>query len=52
VGRRIRIWLNGFQTVDYIEPDEKIIHHGKIALQVHGGGKTLACYKNIQLVKL
>ena len=52
IGRRIRIWLNGVQTVDYIEPDEKIIHSGKIALQVHGGGKVLACYRNIKIIRL
>ena len=40
VGRRIRIYLNDVQTVDYSEPDEKITHKGKIALQVHGGGKA------------
>lgn len=51
-GRRIRIWLNGTQTVDYTEPDEKIIHTGLIALQVHGGGKTEVSYRNIILVKL
>ena len=52
VGRRIRIYLNGVQTVDYNEPDEKIIHQGKIALQVHGGGKALAAYKNIKIIRL
>jgi hypothetical protein len=52
VGRRIIIWLNGVQTVDYTEPDEKIIHTGKIALQVHGGGKVTAAYRNIKIVKL
>lgn len=52
VGRRIRILLNDVQTVDYSEPDEKIIHTGKIALQVHGGGKALAAYRNIKLFRL
>lgn len=52
VGRRIHIWLNGIQTVDYSEPDEKIIHTGKIALQVHGGGKALAAYRNIKITRL
>ena len=52
VGRRIRIWLNDVQTVDYREPDEKIIHTGKIALQVHGGGKALAAYRNIKIMRL
>ena len=52
VGRRIRIYLNDVQTVDYNEPDEKIIHTGKIALQVHGGGKALAAYRNIKIIRL
>ena len=52
VGRRIRIYLNDVQTVDYNEPDEKIIHQGKIALQVHGGGKALAQYRNIKITRL
>ena len=52
VGRRIRIYLNDVQTVDYNEPDEKIIHTGKIALQVHGGGKALAQYRNIKITRL
>lgn len=52
VGRRIRIYLNGVQTVDYSEPDVKIGHTGKIALQVHGGGKALAAYRNIKIIRL
>lgn len=52
VGRRIKIWLNGIQTVDYTEPDEKISHYGHIALQIHGGGKAFASYKNIRIVRL
>ena len=52
VGRRIRIWLNDVQTVDYSEPDKEIIHTGKIALQVHGGGKALAAYRNIKVTRL
>ena len=52
VGRRILIWLNDAQTVDYNEPDEKIIHRGKIAMQVHGGGKALAAYRNIKIIRL
>ena len=52
VGRRIQIWLNDVQTVDYNEPDKNIIHTGKIALQVHGGGKALAAYRNIKIARL
>ncbi|HLK31121.1 MAG TPA: DUF1080 domain-containing protein, partial [Puia sp.] len=51
-GRRIRIWLNGVQTVDYTEPDEKITHKGLIALQIHGGGKAEAAYRNINIIRL
>ena len=52
VGRRIQIWLNDVQTVNYNEPDKNIIHTGKIALQVHGGGKALAAYRNIKITRL
>jgi hypothetical protein len=52
VGRNIIIWLNGVQTVDYTEPDEKIIHGGHIGLQVHGGGKVTASYRNIKIIRL
>lgn len=51
-GRRIRIWLNGIKTVDYIEKDEKIQQKGLIALQIHGGGKAEVLYKNIKLKEL
>jgi hypothetical protein len=52
IGRRIIIRLNDVQTVDYTEPDKAIKHSGRIALQVHGGGKVLASYKNIRITKL
>lgn len=51
-GSRIRLWLNGTQTVDYSEPDAGIARTGIIALQVHGGGKTRVSYRNITLVEL
>ena len=38
-GPRIQLWLNGVQTVDYTEPDEKIARDGKIAVQIHGGAE-------------
>jgi hypothetical protein len=46
-GRRVRAWINGVQTVDYTEPEENIPQHGRIGLQVHGGGKAEAWYKDI-----
>jgi hypothetical protein len=51
-GRRIQIFLNGEQTVDYTEPDPAIPQSGHIAFQLHGGGKTEVFYKDIILEKL
>ena len=46
-GRRIQIFLNGEQTVDYTEEDESIPQSGHIAFQIHGGGKAKVAYKDI-----
>jgi len=43
----IQIFINGQQTVDYIESSGGISQMGKIALQVHGDGKTLISYKDL-----
>jgi hypothetical protein len=51
-GRRIRLTLNGRQTVDYTEPDEKIPQTGLIGLQIHGGGKAEVHYKDITIEEL
>jgi 3-keto-disaccharide hydrolase len=51
-GKRIRASINGVQTVDYTEPDDTIPQYGKIGLQVHGGGKTEAWYKDITIEQL
>jgi len=51
-GTHIRLWLNGVLTVDYIEPDPAIAASGFIGLQVHGGGKTEASYKEISIQEL
>lgn len=51
-GKRIQIWLNGVQTVDYTETDKAIPHTGFIALQVHGGGMVEASYRNIKITRL
>ncbi len=48
-GKRIQLWINGQQTVDYTEPDDKIPQSGRIALQIHGGPPSEAWYKEIQL---
>ncbi len=51
-GKRIQIFLNGTQTVDYTEPDDAIPQSGLIGLQVHGGGKVKVSYKDIELTEL
>lgn len=51
-GRRIQLWLNGVQTVDYTEPDESIPQDGHIGLQIHGDGKTVVAFKDIEIEEL
>ncbi len=51
-GKRIQIFLNGKQTVDYTEEDDTIPHSGLIALQTHGGGKVEVHYKDIFLTEI
>lgn len=51
-GKRIRLWLNGSQTVDYTETEEGIADSGIIGLQVHGGPASEAWYKDIVLTPL
>ena len=51
-GRHIRLWVNGMQTVDYTETDETIPLTGYIAVQIHGGGKAEASYRDIVIKEL
>jgi hypothetical protein len=51
-GRRVQVWLNGVQTVDYTEPDESIEQTGLIGLQIHSGPPSEAWYKNIQITEI
>lgn len=61
-GPRIRIWLNGTQTLDYIEPFSDCPHPdaqigkipltGYIALQIHEGKACEAIYKDIEIEKI
>ena len=46
-GKHIQLWINGVKTVDYTETDPKIPDYGIIGLQIHGGGKAEAWYKDI-----
>jgi hypothetical protein len=51
-GPRIRLWLNGELTVDYTEADDKIERSGIIGVQIHGGAKAKAYYKDIRIEEL
>ncbi|MCH2212397.1 MAG: DUF1080 domain-containing protein [Fuerstiella sp.] len=51
-GPRVRLWINDFQTVDYVERDKDISLVGDIALQIHGGPPGEAWYRNIRMRKL
>ena len=51
-GKRIRLFINGEQTVDYTEQDATIPQSGIIGLQIHGGGKAEVYYKDIRLEEL
>ncbi|GAB4021222.1 DUF1080 domain-containing protein [Spirosoma migulaei] len=50
--RRIRLYVNGNQTVEYTESDESIPQSGLIGLQIHGAGITQVAYKDITLEEL
>ena len=51
-GSRIQLWINGCQTVDYTEPDDKIERRGIIGLQIHAGPPSEAWYKDIVIQEL
>jgi hypothetical protein len=51
-GAHIQLWLNGVQTVDYMESDETMPRHGIIALQIHGGAYTRVQYRNLIIEEL
>jgi Domain of Unknown Function (DUF1080) len=60
-GRRIQIWLNGIQTVDYTETEGIILQDGKsmviqptgiIAVQIHGNATSIVRYKDLVIEEL
>lgn len=51
-GRRIQLYINGRETIDYTEPDETIEQRGLIGLQIHGGPPSEAWYKDIRIREL
>ncbi len=48
-GKRIRLTVNGYQTVDHTEIDDKIEQTGCICLQIHSGPPSEAWYKDISI---
>jgi hypothetical protein len=48
-GRRVQLWLNGVQTVDYTESDASLEQTGLIAVQIHAGPPAEAWYKDITI---
>ncbi|UWX55837.1 DUF1080 domain-containing protein [Maribacter litopenaei] len=51
-GRRIRLFINGHQSVDYTEDDLNIPQYGLIGIQIHGGGKAQVYVKDITIQEL
>lgn len=51
-GKRIRLEINGYQTVDYTEADNSIKQTGVICLQIHAGPPSEARYKDITIEEL
>lgn len=51
-GRRVRLAINGLETVDYTEPDAAIEQAGLIGLQIHGGPPSEAWYRNLRIEEL
>jgi hypothetical protein len=49
---RIQLFINGHKTVDYLETDPSIPQSGLIGLQIHGGGKAEASFKEIVIKEL
>jgi len=50
--KRMRLSLNGVQTVDYTESDDAIPQFGLIALQIHGGAVAQISFIDITLEAL
>jgi Domain of Unknown Function (DUF1080) len=51
-GKRIQIWLNGVQTVDYTETEPNIDMSGIIAVQIHGNATSIVRYKDLMIEEL
>ncbi len=52
VGNSIKLYVNGKMTVDYTEIEPGIAKKGVIGLQIHGNGKAIIRFKEIELTDL
>ncbi len=57
IGKRVCVWVNGFPTVDYIQPDKparperlagRVLSHGTIALQGHDPNSRVS-YRSVKI---
>ena len=51
-GKRIRLSINGFQTVDYTEAEQGIAEQGCICVQIHAGPPSQASYKDLTIEEI
>ena len=49
---RIRLFINGHKSADYLESDTSIPLSGLIGLQIHGGGKAEVYFKELYIKEL
>ena len=51
-GPRITTWINGVMAVDFTESDPIIPQTGRMAIQIHGGGKGMVEVRNLMIEEL
>jgi hypothetical protein len=51
-GPRVRLWVNGIQTVDYTETEPCLPATRVIALQIHGNAVSEVRFKDIEIDEL
>lgn len=51
-GRRIQIWMNGVQTVDFTDEGEEFTPEGFFGLQVHSGKSCNVRWRNLRIKEL
>jgi len=51
-GPRVRLWVNGIQTVDYTDTEPGLPATGVIALQIHGNAVSEVRFKDIEIEEL